>query len=496
MKKYWIPPLSILSILLVNLGYAQNFPMGFFPSGGDVGIVKNVGSMDYNPSRSEYRISGGGANMWDKTDAFHFVWKKISGDLSIGASVAWIGDGVNPHRKACLMIRQSLEADSPYVDLALHGDGLTSLQYRKAPGAITEEVKSEISSPRAIRLERRGNIFKMFVSERRRQLRETGSVELNLNDPVYIGLAVCSHDDNVLETAVFSDVKLKTGNLDSREGTMIESSLEIVNVKTEERKTVYRSPHHFEAPNWSRDGKYFLFNSGGRMYTLPLLGGEPATLNTAFAGRCNNDHGFSPDGSLLAIGHHGDDNASRIYVLPANGGEPKLVTPQGPSYWHGWSPDGKTLAYCAERDGEYDVYTIPVEGGEETRLTQSPGLDDGPDYSPDGEWIYFNSMRTGTMKIWRMKTDGSQQEQVTFDELNDWFPHPSPDGKWLAFVTYEKGVEGHPPNKDVLLRVAPIAGGKPRILARLFGGQGTLNVPSWSPDGQWIAFVSYRLFNP
>jgi Tol biopolymer transport system component len=173
------------------------------------------------------------------------------------------------------------------------------------------------------------------------------------------------------------------------------------------------------------------------------------------------------------------------------------VTKQGPSYWHGWSPDGKTLAYCAERVGEYDIFSIPVEGGDETRLTNAPGLDDGPDYSPDGKYIFFNSERSGLMKIWRMNADGTDQKQVTLDtEYADWFAHPSPDGKWLVFVSFDKSVKGHPENKDVVLRIMPLGGGKPKVLTSLFGGQGTINVPSWSPDSTQAAFVSYRLLPP
>jgi TolB protein len=271
----------------------------------------------------------------------------------------------------------------------------------------------------------------------------------------------------------------------------VESTLEIVSIETGERTVVYRAREHFEAPNWSRDGQTLLFNSQGRLYTIPVAGGQPTLLDTGTAVRCNNDHGFSPDGRWLAISHS-PEQASLIYVLPAAGGEPRLVTTKGPSYWHGWAPDGKTLAYCAERNGEYDIYTIPVEGGEETRLTTAPGLDDGPDYSPDGKYIYFNSERTGLMQIWRMRPDGSQQEQVTNDGQADWFPHPSPDGRWINFLSYDKDVKGHPPNKNVRLRLMP-AGGKPKVLVELFGGQGTINVPSWSPDSRRFAFVSYRL---
>ncbi len=179
--------------------------------------------------------------------------------------------------------------------------------------------------------------------------------------------------------------------------------------------------------------------------------------------------------------------------MPIGGGTPRRVTKYSPSYWHGWSPDGKTLAYCAERNGEFDIYTIQVTGGEETRLTTAKGLDDGPDYSPDGRYIYFNSVRTGHMQIWRMHPDGNAQEQITFDEFNNWFPHISPDGKSMVFLSYEKDVTGHPPNKDVQLRLMTLSDGKIQVLAKLFGGQGTINVPSWSPDSRKVAFVSYEL---
>jgi TolB protein len=178
-------------------------------------------------------------------------------------------------------------------------------------------------------------------------------------------------------------------------------------------------------------------------------------------------------------------------LLPFAGGTPRRITATCPSYWHGWSPDGATLAFCGERNGEFDVYSIPAAGGREKRLTTAPGLDDGPDYSPDGRFIYFNSERTGRMQIWRMKPDGSQQEQITSDDNNNWFAHPSPDGKWIVFLTYGKEVSGHPANQDVSLRLMPVAGGPIEVLAKLFGGQGTINVPSWSPDSKEVAFVSY-----
>jgi Tol biopolymer transport system component len=250
----------------------------------------------------------------------------------------------------------------------------------------------------------------------------------------------------------------------------------------------------FEAPNWLRDGTTLLYNSGGRIYRIPAAGGKPEVLDTGFATRCNNDHGVSPDGTVLAISDNSQGKRqSLIYTLPIAGGTPKLVTSDGPSYWHSWSPDGKTLAFAGQRNGDFDIYTIPAAGGTEARLTMAPGTDDGPEFSPDGRYIYFNSERTGRMQIWRMKPDGTEQEQVTDDEFNNWFPHLAPDGKTMVILSYEKDVTGHPENKDVTLRRMTFSSKKIDELGRFFGGQGTINVPCWSPDGRRIAFVTYQL---
>ena len=270
-----------------------------------------------------------------------------------------------------------------------------------------------------------------------------------------------------------------------------ESRLELADISTGARTVIHRGTTRFEAPNWSRDGRHLLINQQGSLYRVPVEGGVPEKLDIGAVEGCNNDHGYSPDGTLLAISCR---PSSSVYVVAAGGGTPRRLTPLTPSYWHGWSPDGKTLAYVGSRDGEFDIYTMPVDGGPETRLTSAKGLDDGPDYTPDGQWIYFNSVRTGTMRIWRMRPDGSDQQQVTFDaRYADWFPHPSPDGKWLVFVSFDAAVEGHPPYKDVALRLMALGDPKasPRVLFELFGGQGTINVPSWSPDSRRFAFVSW-----
>lgn len=276
------------------------------------------------------------------------------------------------------------------------------------------------------------------------------------------------------------------------------SFLEIYNMETQEVRTVKRFDYLIEAPNWTSDGEKLVYNSGGKIYELKIADGTICEIQSGYVNNCNNDHVLSPDGSEIAVSHGTqEDGKSRVYILPINGGTPRLITPLAPSYLHGWSPDGKTLAYCAERNGEYDVYTIPKEGGVETQLTDVAGLNDGCEYSPDGEYIWFNSVRTGLMQAWRMKKDGTEQTQMTFDEdWNTWFPHISPDNQKVAMISYKKGdlePGEHLPHKYVELRTMNADGTDVKTVLELFGGQGTINVNSWSPDSKEFAFVRYEL---
>lgn len=468
--------------------------LGLFEGHADIGTVLHPGQAVYDPASRSYAVSGSGENMWFTADGFQFVWKKISGDVTLTADISFLGTGGNPHRKAVLMIRQSLDADSAYADVALHGVGLTSLQFRDLKGATTHEVQANVTAPQRLRIEKRGDYFYMFLAGAGQHLQmAAGSPRIPLQGPFYVGIGVCAHDKDAVEKAVFRNVDLATESPAVSKQPALYSTLEIVPIAGD-RRVVYMTPGRIEAPNWTRDGAALLFNSNGHIERLPVAGGAPETINTGFAIRANNDHGISPDGTLLAISDQSGEHGSLIYIVPIGGGTPRRITQNSPSYWHGWSPDGKTLAFCGERDGEFDIYTIPAAGGEETRLTTAKGLDDGPEYSPDGKYIYFNSERTGIMQIWRMHPDGSGQEQVFSDGFNNWFPHISPDGKWMVFLSYERDVTGHPENKDVSLRMMPLAGDKKiTVLAKLFGGQGTINVPSWSPDSSRLAFVSYEL---
>ncbi|WP_273566316.1 DUF5050 domain-containing protein [Maribacter halichondriae] len=490
---------NLLIIVLTGIlfsAFVQGQELGLFSGSIDIGDPKLAGNAEFDQAENTYTISGSGVNMWFDSDELHYVWKKMSGDLSIASNIEWMTERVDPHRKACLIIRQSLEPDAAYADVAVHGDGLTSIQYRETDGAVTREVQANSTSPKRVRIEKEGEYVSMSIAQDDGKLKSSGgSFKLPFKEPFYVGLGVCSHNAEALETAKFSDVAIE--KIPKRPDSLkqLESTLEIISVSSFDRKVVHHTQSHIEAPNWSPDGKTLIFNSKGLLYRIPVQGGNPELIPTDFAERINNDHGISPDGTKLVISDQTETGKSLIYSMPIEGGVPKKITPVGPSYWHGWSPDGNTLAYCAERNGNYDIYAIPLQGGEEIRLTTAEGLDDGPDYSPDGQYIYFNSERTGTMQIWRMKTDGSDQEQLTTDEYNDWFAHPSPDGKWIVYVTFGTDVPAgsHPPNKDVILRLMNLETKEVQVMAKLFGGQGTINVPSWSPDSSKVAFVSYQL---
>ena len=504
--------LRLLSLIAASFLVAQNVfadsSVGQFSSHGDLGGPAIAGSTGYDPSIQTYRMSGSGINLWGASDQFQYAWNKIKGDFIVRARVEFVGQGVDPHRKLGWMVRSTLDADSAYADACLHGDGLASLQYRRAKGGNTEQLPLDLKGGDVIQLERRGNTY-IFSSARYGETFVTGTLaDLDLGEEVNVGLFLCSHNPQVKEEAIFKDVRVirppKAGYVPYRD--YIGAQLEILNVHTGNLVAVYRSPEQFEAPNWMPDGRTLIVNvSGpgpnkGLLKTFDLVTGRLAPLDTGFANHNNNDHVLSFDGKQLAISHHSADDGNRsvIFTLPSAGGTPVRVTANSPSFLHGWSPDTQWLVFTGGRkaaDGgadKYDIYKIPAAGGEEHRLTNSPGLSDGPEFSPDGKYIYFSSTRTGRMQLWRMKPDGSEQEQLTNDGFNNWFPHLSPDGQWIAFITFSPEVKAddHPYYKQVYLRLMPAGGGQPRVIAYVFGGQGTFNVPSWSPDSTRVAFVS------
>ncbi len=473
--------------------------IGIFDNHQDIGQVKNQGSANYDPTDQTYTISGSGTNMWFGQDEFHYLWKSIQGDFILRAHLEFLGEGVDPHRKIGWMIRNNFYQDSPHVNASIHGDGLTSLQYRETKGGDTEEeIQSSDKAPNVVQLERRGNRYILSTAKFGDPL-ESVEIKMNLRNEVFVGLYVCSHNPDVVEKALFKNVRIikpvDTNYTPYKD--YIGSRLEVMNVATGDRKVLINSAHSIQAPNWTPDGKTLIYNSNGLLYNYDLKSGKVAMLNTGFANDNNNDHVLSVDGTKIAISHHlkDDQRTSAIYYLPIEGSDhPIKVTKEGAdhSYLHGWSNNEKKMIFTAYRKGQYDIYELDVETGNEKQLTDTPTLDDGSEYAPDNQTIYFNSNRTGVMQLWKMNADGSDQTQLTFDDYNDWFAHVSPDGKSIVFISFPEDMDSgsHPFYKQCMIRKMPIFGGKPEVIGYVYGGQGTINVPSWSPDSKYIAFIT------
>lgn len=473
--------------------------LGIFENTLDIGDVKHEGRVSYDPKTGEYTLIGSGENMWFDHDEFRYLWAPIQGDFILRAELEFIGEGVDPHRKIGWTVRNTLTSNSAMVNAAVHGNGLTSLQYRKEVGAETLESVSSDSLPNVVELSRIGGRFIMKTAKKGEPFTIVEVSDVELRNEVFAGIYISAHNADVVETAVFKNVRItKPAPADMTQYQQyLGSRLEILDIETGIQKVIHRSEHSIQAPNWTVDGKRLVFNSNGYLYNYWLDDGKITYLNTGNITNNNNDHVLSLDGTMIGISsQHPETGSSTIYIMPVEGSDnPKQVTkPEaGHSFLHGISPDNQTVIFTGFRNGNPNLFGADVNTGQETQLTDTPTLDDGSEYSPDGKYIYFNSNRTGAMQIWRMDADGSNETQLTFDEdFNDWFPHISPDGKKMVFVSFGTDVDSgdHPFYKNVTLRMMPVEGGEPKIIAYLYGGQGTINVPSWSPDSKKIAFVS------
>ena len=484
----------------LNLSFSQKANLGIFEKNNDIGSCFVKGNAIYNPESQEYIISGSGDNMWLDKDAFHFLYKKMKGNFILQFEYKFVGKVKNAYCKVGWMVRNDTAFNSAHISGVVHNNGATDIQYRLSKGATTLEKKVPSGSYNFIQLERRGNRYILSVAVKNQ---EFTSVELvdsigAVNNEALVGIFLCSHEKELKETAIIRNVRISVPvGSDYKPGKgYIGSNLEIMDIESGSRKIVYTTPASIRAPNWTTDEKSLIYNCDGKLYNFDISKGIPTVIDTKFAIKNNNDHALLFDGKLLGISNSSEnkEGQSQVFTVPTNGGTPELITEKAPSYFHGFSPDGKTMIFTGGREekNNFEIYSINIKTKEETRLTNSPGLDDGSEFSPDGKFIYFNSVRSGKMQIWRMLSDGRNPERITQDEMNNWFPHISPNGKYMVYLAYGNDVlpGDHPFYKHVSIRLMNIETRETKILVHLYGGQGTINVPSWSPDSKKFAFVS------
>jgi hypothetical protein len=478
--------------------------LGLFEAQSDIGSVVPPGTGKYDPATAVYTLSSAGANTWYHVDDFHYVWKRTSGDLALTADVSFpphtYSHDPNPHRKAILMFRQTLDAGGVYADISVHGSGMTALQYRTDRGANTQDIELNIDTPRTVRLEKRGDTFTLLLSMKGEPLHAIGaSIKLHLKEPFYVGLGAVSHDVATTDQIEFSHVTLQPlAPPPPHTKLALYSTLQTIQTDDQFRRAmmIRTAPGFMESANWAPDRKSIYVHQEAGLVRIPYLtpeaGGAPQAIGVGKLVGCSGNFGLSPDSQWLAVScSETRGGPHQVYVLPAGGGgTPRQVTRSGQSsFFHAWAPDSRTIAFTRGSAGKADIFTIALTGGEEVRLTRDT-VNDGPDYSPDGKLIYFDSARSGTTQIWRMSPDGSAAEQITDDDHINSSPHVSPDGKTLAFLS-------QPPDSgqeigDAALKVVGTAGGLIRTIAEFQGNRGSLSMYGWG-DANHVAFVSYQL---
>lgn len=501
-------PLALLTCAAVMSAEAAAPPaagppaLGLFQAESDIGNVVPSGAAHYDAARRVYTIASAGANTWYHVDHFDYLWTRASGDLALSARISFpprrYAHEPNPHRKGVLMFRQSLDPGSAYVDAALHGVGLTALQYRRGRGANTPDIELTLDAPQTLRLEKRGDVFTLYVSRAGERAQQVGaSVRLHLRPPFYVGLGALSHDAQTTDVIEFSHVSLeRLRPLPAGAKGVLYSTLQTIEFTNQYRRAVViRSvPGYMQSADWAADGGSILVYEDGRIERIPYLtpdaGGAPQPLDVKGLIGCSGNLGLSPDGKLLAVscspvagGLH------QVYLLAAAGGAARELTRgRQASFFHAWSPDGKSIAFTRGAASRADIFTIAAAGGPETRLTHDT-VNDGPVYSPDGQYIYFDSSRSGTTQIWRMRTDGSQAEQLTDDDFRNSSPHISPDGATLAFLSQPAGSGGG--FGPAAVRVMRFDDGLIQSVVQLRGDRGSFSMQPWG-SAKRFAFITYQ----
>ena len=449
----------------------------------DLGAVPASGRATYDLVRQEFSLCSsvvlGGAG-----DTGLLLWRRLRGGCLLQAATTLRGGG-----EAGVVVRDALDPLAPALAVVRQAGGATGIRVRRVAGGPVEEIHLTDSSADMLQLEQHGDEVVVSVARFGELFTRHVCRGIVFGSEVLFGLMAGDGEARFHNVRLVRPVPAAFRPYHDYFG----SELELIDAATGRRTILHHEDDSLQAPNWTPDGAALICNRNGRLWRYDLAARTIAPIDTGDQVKNNNDHAISFDGTMLGIS---SGDTSRVYTVPIGGGQPTLRTPEGPSYFHSWSPDDKYLIFTAARGGcgpLMNLYRVPAAGGPEERLTNTPGaLDDGSEYSPDGRWIYFNSTRTGRMQIWRMRPDGSAQEQLTFDDTNNWFPHITPDNRSLVFITYGTDVapEDHPFYRQVYFRTMPLEGGTPRVVAYVYGGQGSVNVNSWAPDSRRFAFVS------
>ncbi len=482
--------------LFVLLLFFSNHSIELFSQDYSKGIFEHARILSDQEARANFQYDSQNQSYEFKGNQ-QLVYQSVEGNFLATANFELI-NGEDESQELGWYLTSDIPNTHYEIKATKDENGLTTLKISTNKEVI--QLKPTKRNYEILQLERNGNQLIFRGAHRFAPLEEIGAHHFQ-GLPEKMSLGIYYQGGNEKNKGISWNIRVDKPRNDASspyyDHQWMGCRMEVMDVFTGRRKVIYTKESTFEAPNWMPNEDKLLFNMDGRLWKIPSSGGEVTALNTGLANRLNNDHCISFDGKILGISHSNPGESSKVYYLPIEGGEPTLLTPQGPSYLHGWSPDGKEMVYIAKRPGSsaYDIFKKSIYGGEEINLTNNEEYShaDGSEYSPDGKYIYYNgSVKGGSMEIFRMKPDGTDKEQLTFDSNNNWFPHISPDGKWMVYISFDKNIEmnSHPSFKRVELKLMATSGGAPKTIAYLYGGQGTINVNSWSPDGKHIAFVS------
>lgn len=200
----------LLPVCLLSVAAFAQSGVGVFTNSGDVGGPAIKGSAEFNASNGQYRITGSGANIWAKQDQFQYVWREMTGNFTVTATMRFLGQGAE-HRKSGIMVRQSLDTDAAYADVVIHGNGMPGLQWRSKQGEDTNTFDLPFDGPGTfqVRLVRAGVRIYMYLAKDGAELKEIAHTEVSFRNPILVGLAVCSHRADASDTVIFSDVSVE-----------------------------------------------------------------------------------------------------------------------------------------------------------------------------------------------------------------------------------------------------------------------------------------------